>query len=453
MGNMSKSLSTRIDRLSSLPEHVAHKVFSSLSMEDIFRLSSVSKRCWQLCISIPFLIFDDSRYQSSEIKRTRLLNNLERMLVARQGMDTESFNIRWSLENYGIEEEHRVLSWLHTVLKCNVKQLDLDIVLKSEAEFALPHSLLSCLLLESLTLKFKNGIGILNIPSSISCSGFSSLKSLELKSVRISDSFGDWVSSYCRVLTKLCLTYTKGAKSIIITSSSLETLKIWLPDDLFRLHVSGEILSYVVLNWTFDSFPNTRDLQLSTPRLEELFWAGNFLNCGILENYTSLVNAHILLFSSCSFTSMVQYLDCVLRLVHNVRHLSLNEYCLNFMSEQSCQPFSFPSLLTLHICNGGSMGDLVQVLAFLLKQTPNLQSLLFAALNSITASKLEYDKSKGCCDFENVPFLHNLKSVMIELPCQRENDLKLINYLLKHAKNLQKMTASYGSPLRSDLTE
>ncbi|PON81042.1 F-box domain containing protein [Trema orientale] len=390
---MSKSRSTRIDRLSSLPEHVAHKVFSSLSMEDIFRLSSVSRRCWQLCISIPFLIFDDSRYQSSEIKRTRLLNNLERMLVARQGMDTESFNIRWSLENYGIEEERRVLSWLHTVVKCNVKQLDLDIVLKSEAEFALPHSLLSCLLLESLTLKFKNGIGILNIPSSISCSGFSSLKSLELKSVRISDSFGDWVSSYCRVLTKLSLIYTKGAKSIIITSSSLETLKIWLPDNLFRLHVSGEILSYVVLHWTFDSFPNTRDLQLSTPRLEELFWAGNFLNCGILENYTSLVKAHILLFSSCSFTSMVQYLDCVLRLVHNVRHLSLNEYCLN-----------------------------------------------------------EYDKTKECCDFENVPFLHNLKSVMIELPRQGENDLKLINYLLKHAENLQKMTASYGSPLRSDLT-
>ncbi|PON52230.1 FBD domain containing protein, partial [Parasponia andersonii] len=38
-------------------------------------------------------------------------------------------------------------------------------------------------------------------------------------------------------------------------------------------------------------------------------------------------------------------------------------------------------------------------------------------------------------------------TLTIKVPRQEENDLKLIKYLLKHAKNLQKMTVSYDSLL------
>ena len=140
---------------------------------------------------------------------------------------------------------------------------------------------------------------------------------------------------------------------------------------------------------------------------------------------------------------------------------------------QNCLPAFFPLLLTLHVCNRGSIHDLVPTIASLLKGTPNLQCLCFAAYDSIIASKLvchrllslkyinislvfvillmnfwalqEYDKTKTCQDLEDIPFLHNLKTLIIEFLREGENLLKMIKYLLKHAKNLQKMTVSYNS--------
>ncbi|PON81041.1 FBD domain containing protein [Trema orientale] len=59
----------------------------------------------------------------------------------------------------------------------------------------------------------------------------------------------------------------------------------------------------------------------------------------------------------------------------------------------------------------------------------------------------EYDKTKICWELENIPFLHSSRNVIIKRSRQGENESKLIKYLLKHAKNLQKMTVSYDSLL------
>ena len=46
----------------------------------------------------------------------------------------------------------------------------------------------------------------------------------------------------------------------------------------------------------------------------------------------------------------------------------------------------------------------------------------------------------------------NLKDVEIDLITQGKNELTLIKYLLDYAKNLQKMTVLYASPLQSNIS-
>ncbi|GMN69297.1 hypothetical protein TIFTF001_038347 [Ficus carica] len=179
-------------------------------MEDISRLSVVSKRCRQLCISTPSLSFDVIPYRTDERKRAQLMNYFERLLFLRKGMDTQDCHIRCLESSFNFaEEEYRVLSWLHNAVMCNFKQLVLDVNLKRGSDFVLPSCLFRCKSLDSLTMRFTNRTGILKIPSSIGgTSGLSFLKYLKMKSVRIEERFGEWISSYCKSLEELSLTDT-----------------------------------------------------------------------------------------------------------------------------------------------------------------------------------------------------------------------------------------------------
>ena len=56
-----------------------------------------------------------------------------------------------------------------------------------------------------------------------------------------------------------------------------------------------------------------------------------------------------------------------------------------------------------------------------------------------------YDEIKGCREVQNSVLMPSLKWVTINFVVIRENELKVIKYLLKHAKGLQKMTISNAS--------
>ncbi|EXC30862.1 hypothetical protein L484_028041 [Morus notabilis] len=198
-------------------------------MEDISRLS--------------VFIVDDKIYRSNASKRARLRNYLDRFLILRKGTDIQCFHIKWHVQSVITdEEEYRVLSWLHSAAICNVKKLRLHINLRRESDLTLLLNLLYCVFLESLTLNFHVGFGILKIPSSISAIGLSSLKYLKLSYVKINESFGNWVSSNCKFLEELFLFSIRATESLSITSSSLKVLEIFWVLGLEHLHVSAQIL-------------------------------------------------------------------------------------------------------------------------------------------------------------------------------------------------------------------
>ena len=298
-----------IDRFSSLPDHIAHHILSFLSMEDISRLCIVSKTCRELCISIPVLTFDALPYRDNARKRNQLMNYLDLFLLQRKWMDTTHCYINWTVQNNVFQEDYRVISLLHNEVMCKVPLL--HVMLKTEGIFILPPSVLCCGSWKTLTINLVDGI--LKFPSFIDTFGFSNLRSLSLRSVQINESFGKWVSSYWQFLEYLDLHDISGTKSLIVTSSSLEILKIWsLRNVVFRINVSAEFLRELRLVWTFR--PEERVLELSTPRLTHFVCGGSILNLSLKGNLDSLLMSGSLFeFPSVADTSTSQCLRCFLR--------------------------------------------------------------------------------------------------------------------------------------------
>ncbi|EXC30864.1 Putative F-box/LRR-repeat protein [Morus notabilis] len=366
-----------MDKFSSLPDHIVHKITSYLSLKDISRLSVVSRRCRQVCISSPFLVFDLIPYSNNQPKRVRLINYIDRLLFLRNGKNIEWCYISWCMQSSLVnEEEYRILSWLHNAVACNAKMLNLQLNLRRESYFALPTSLLSSTSLTALEVNLHNG-AILKIPSS--STAITSLKYLTLNSLRIDKSFGDWVLSCCKSLMVLSLVKIDGTKSINITSSSLKALMVVCPRNLFNLQVCAETLESMILHWTFSN-PDNRVLQLSAPKLGTFVWNGKISEVQLEANFMCLNFAGILVTPS---SSTDQNLVHLLRALRKVRDLHISYNCLQ---ESDC------------------------------------------------------GRSMLCSESENIPFMHNLRFVRIELALRRWNVLELIKYLLKNTKNLQKMT-------------
>ncbi|PON52244.1 LRR-domain containing protein [Parasponia andersonii] len=392
---MSKSLKTGLDKFTSLPEDVANdKVLALLSMEDISRLSVVSRRCRQLCISTPFLNVDVTPYLNNAAKRTRLMNYVDRLFSLRRGMAIQRFTVCWCLDqsglNNGSEEEYRVISWLHNALMCNVKKLVLVLRPKTGSilrawDFALPPSLLC-----STSLKFLAIYGISKLPS-FSSIGFSSLTVLKLCTVRLDESFSDWVSTRCKFLQTLYLQSIKETKSIVINSSCITELYISSMDhELCHIQVSAGMLERMTLCWLFDT-RNDRRLHLSVPQLQMFFWRGNILRLPLTENLASLKSAaNIFLASASTLTSRN-----MVRVFYDFRHF-----------------------------NSRILFD------------KNLQ---------------DYESTKYCDGQNGKTLAQNLKFVTIELFSQAKNEFEMIKYLLKNAEYLQRMTILYAPPLGSDV--
>ncbi|GMN64319.1 hypothetical protein TIFTF001_033376 [Ficus carica] len=437
------------DRFSGLPDNLAYHIFSFLKLKDITRLSLVSKRFKRLCMSTPFLAFDDTNCRFDEAKRAQMMNYIDRFLFLRKGTHIHRLYIRWYLRKGTIGDEYRVVSWLHNAVLCNVKHIMLDLVVEVESEFTLPTSLLSCASLEALTVRLDDDI--FKLPNSISTmSGSIFLKSLTLQSVKLDDNFGISVSTCCKFLKELRLRDIKGVKCIVITSSSLELLAILKPHHLVHLLVCAEMLRSVVVEWRFDSH-ETRLLHLSTPSLETLLWKGNKVNFSSAGRFDNLAKVGIFLrpYTGVDFITQPQ-IDTVLQAVCSTKCLALLD-----INIQDCLQTMFPSLMKLHIEVSAAFDvDLVRNMASLFRVTPNLHHLSIKREFEFRYIDNASDQGKdgedaGICDAwyaASLPFLHD---VTMELIRQDKYELELIKYLFKYAGCLRTIAIFYVPPLKS----
>jgi hypothetical protein len=310
------------DKISNLPTHIAHHILSFLMMEDIARLSIVSKWWQALCISILSLTVDDMRYRGKDYKLIHFKNFLDRLMLQRNGMKMVQFCVRWTFLDWHFDE-YRFLTWLHNAVRCNVEVLYLDLCIFLPGALKMPLFVLNCESLRFLAMSLHGGV--LQLPSSI---GFTKLQSLSLTHVQVLDElFVERVLSSCNSLDKLCLDGINGINNINIWSSSLKYLEIrsYEHDDLFHLNLSGELLEELIIHWKFTP-SGGRSLKMVTPHLKCFIWGGFAPDNCFFGNFNCLRSCALSL-EQLSSSWRPPYLE-LFHILEQIEELMIHAQCL-----------------------------------------------------------------------------------------------------------------------------
>ncbi|XP_018507711.1 F-box/LRR-repeat protein At3g58900-like isoform X2 [Pyrus x bretschneideri] len=312
--------SRKEDRFSGLPDGVAYRILSFLTIKDVTCFSIVSKRCRELYLSTPSLDFDfkTTRTPSGEYKyfreatcevRLNLLNSLDRFLLQRGDNKIEYFRLVWESHSvveedsddqrdeepcFCVNERFRIMTWIHNALRCNVEVLDVksDVDYFEDEPYALfPSCVFLCAPLTSLAVEMNRTM--VKTPSA----AFSSnLVDLKLINVEIEDEgFFKWISCSCKFIKEIHLCHIRITGNIIIKSSSLEKFE-YLEGTFTRSHIdiSAEKLEVINIDWTFQS-PGDNSLNIFAPKLKYFEWRGYLMNQANLGQLECLEKAVICL--------------------------------------------------------------------------------------------------------------------------------------------------------------
>ncbi|PQP96121.1 putative F-box/FBD/LRR-repeat protein [Prunus yedoensis var. nudiflora] len=433
------------DRFSNLPDQIAHVILSFLTMADLARLSYVSK-CWrELCLSSPVLNFNEYNCIAGADmcdSKQRLLNILERFLLLREDHKIQRFRFDWHFpppkKNQSSSSScscrdvyYRVMSCVQKAVRCNVEQLELNLLGLGEPNLNFPSSIFLCESLKSLSVYTNRAI--LRAPSS-SSSFSSNLKDLELLNVVIADDEGffKWISCSCKCIRKLGLDHPYMIKNLNIESSSLERLSLSYPQpDLDTLNISCENLQRLSISLCPDSRSIT-SLNIFAPNLKKLWWAGNLMNHPNLRKFQSLESAEVY-FDSVGKVSLektqnfkstlidletrVDEFEPLSEVFHGLRInevLILNEAAIKVMFKlEGSMPVSFNNVRSLRMNIGCVIDEIV----------PSM------------VSKCGFDI--GYWKLQNLGFINRLEFFTIEI-LEWYNVVELASYVLECAQKLKK---------------
>jgi hypothetical protein len=321
------------DRLSSLPDGIVHRIISFLTLKDLARLRFASRRCQELCYSTPTLSLSNIDLLKTDDILCRLSFNafLHSLMLHRcsHRVKMQSLSLRWSFQHSLPDEEYRVWSWLQHAVNSGVREFNLNITGKP---FSLPVCVLGCKSLSSLVVNTNNGV--LRFPSTLSLSYASSstLRKLILESVRMEDDgFQQWLPSF-KFLKVLCLSKVSGMKSMRITSSSIEKLKIVSVEDLCHIQIQeveklNELYIFLESNKC-----GSKSLEISAPNLQIFVWAGDAVDYFSMRSSSHLWRAAIGLSPPANQSrgredACKANFDKLLRSIHSTKNLTLsNEF-------------------------------------------------------------------------------------------------------------------------------
>ncbi|KAM7255739.1 hypothetical protein ACFE04_008637 [Oxalis oulophora] len=206
------------DRLTSLPHHVVHRILFLLDIEDIAKLSLASKKCDNLCLTVPRLKIYDC--EGSDV-RIQFLDFLVSFIKRRNGTKMSAVSLNWFCERFAHNEMFRIMWLINQVIECQVDYLYLQLFFDNEP-FIMPMDVFWSESMRTLTIDMLESE--LQLPSP---HGVSHLKYLRLDNAEIADdSLGEWISSVCKFLEELWLAVISGIKKFRFTSQSLLLLHI-----------------------------------------------------------------------------------------------------------------------------------------------------------------------------------------------------------------------------------
>ncbi|KAJ9159334.1 hypothetical protein P3X46_024844 [Hevea brasiliensis] len=447
--------------LDDLPDHIVHNILDFVTIEDLARFSTLSRRFRRLCSSVPNLNVSAKGVETNLVKRFNFLNFIDRFMIHRDRFKLQRFSLSWSINqafDWVFSEEYRIDSWLHQVARCDVEKLDLRIFFRESniSSYALPACLNSCRFLKCLRLTLKNRI--LKLPTT----GFYFLQDLRLCFVRIEhEEFGEWLSS-CKRLQKLTLSNLDGIKNINITSTSITHLNIYIWHDIIvsSVNVSACRLQYMRFYW-FST--QSKQVNITAPNLLHLTLEGDLVDGYRLGSFDSLQRALIfaqtsprLLRKSEDSTDSV-YLNEILFSVSHAEELYIGIALLDLLITDDYWPVLFLyNVKRLHLHVTPDLEDYCfPIVASLLDRLPSLESLTMRSYFQPAAPSSDTSTlPMELYECRSQDFVDKLKSVEIEL-YEGLKGLEFIKYLLTTMKALEKLTIYYSPeelPQRSNVT-
>ncbi|KAH7849735.1 hypothetical protein Vadar_022267 [Vaccinium darrowii] len=378
---------------SDLPDNVVHHIISFLDLQSLFRFIYASKRFRELYLTNPFLAFDGTEYSTCYMLQHMYMNLFNRFLLERNGRKLCGFLIRLQ---YKTVEVYRIITWLLVAVECNVEVVDLEVFCEERAErqkIEFPLCLFRCGSLRSVAVNLHGGFLVL--PSSC---GFSFLQSLSLKSVKMANNFGEWISSFCECLQELWLEDITEIDNVSIISSSLlrfTLVESRLSSQLRHLRIAGGKLEVVDITWRFNSSIG-KSLKISAPNLKYLTWNGNPTNENCLDPFVQLEGARLLLEPK---EDTANNLHEILLDVSRAKDLSLHDVMIKALFEQG---YPFPPINNVQgLCMYTSSlnNDLVPAMIFLLTGMPNLKTVSIkssALLPNTNVSRRVHCSTRSC---------------------------------------------------------
>ncbi|CAL5341768.1 unnamed protein product [Camellia sinensis] len=421
---MDSNIGKNIDRISNLPDALLCHILSFLPTKYAVGTSTLSTRWQYLWTSVPNLDFDDSKcFQEyarlSEDKRKEVDLSFQyfvnRVLLLSDAPCFQKFHLQigGSLELLDLVD-----TWISAAVKRNVE--DLNLINGFEINVRLPVRLFTSKTLVILSL---SGV-LLDIPCSV---WLPSLKSLRLDYVEYGDE--------------------DSLQQFLIGCPILEEMYIhrWTVDSQMVLNVSVPTLKRLTVFCYRDDFIDQLDdsdepddqgckLVVDAPQLEYLYLA----DCVdiLLRNLPSLSKAsffvrHVCLRRGSFIDGLRMY-----KLLSGITNVKVLEAHLAFQTDVN--DYMLPTFHNLTQLNFGADFDTswnLKLLADLLRCSPNLEVLILTgSIFSTSAACWNPPQEVPSC------LLLHLKKINVKAFRGKDYELDVIEYLLRNAKVLRKMT-------------
>nr|XP_043639874.1 putative F-box/LRR-repeat protein At5g02930 [Erigeron canadensis] len=331
-----------IDRLSSLPDDLIHKILSFVGIEDAVRTMVLSSRYRFIWTAMPCLDFSTLECLR---RAPDTLGKFVRQFLKRRDSRTDVSSLKLTFRICGKDKEAYVRN-LMDAFSHKIQRLEVVCLFENTV---VPLSFFSSPSLKHLSLETRPRIYILTPKSTWE---LPSLTTLYLKDVRFcSDDKFVVLLSKCPNLKNLtiesCETYERNNSGLSICHPGLSDLTLY-----FRHYPRANLVNVVapqLENLTIaDRFRDTRH-EISAPKLASLAYEGSYpLLLNSTDGFPCLKEAHILV--SCPNAHQIV---CMLQQLHTVEFLKLNFDIIELLSSSveliSHQPSPFVNLKSLTI--------------------------------------------------------------------------------------------------------
>ncbi|KAJ8627885.1 hypothetical protein MRB53_021192 [Persea americana] len=430
---------SKVDRLTSLPDHLIHHILSFLDIKHVVLTAILSRRWRALSASVPNLHFQSPANSDIEDCDFDFIRIVDRALLFNSAPNINKFQLSI---NYHKNYVSHVDAWVRFLMSKGIQELDLDFTTAyGRIGYKLRSWVLNCQTLTRLKLR-GCGFGVYNIENYVNFTRLTSLSiSHDCDDVYI-DVLQDLLKG-CPLLKDLVLVAIQFCRGFLLYKRPcLSSLQ------LKRLTIKAALYSRI---------------DIVVPNLQMLKISARFVDKCSFEDMPLLEEAHLDIYCFSIPTANDPCEDLSFQNLGNARVLCLSSTCIQVMPIPTFKDLQFYFKTKVLTLRTGVKKYEMPGIANLLWSSPHLENLII----DLVPSKCIYE-DENCllkADFDEREYwesltaifpclVHHLKtikiigfmgrgsldsSIKVTSFHEKDEQIKLVRFLLKNAMVLEKM--------------